>query len=550
MIAMAPRYRRRDAGHDGAEKLETGFRVVRTDRRSGRGGQAVSEPTIDRIGLGDVIPAPAEVRPDPAATFTLDEGTAIQTSPGSAEASRVGEYFAALLRPATGFALPVGEEPAAIALLLEDGAAESTGPAALAGSLGDEGYRIDITGTGVVVRAGAAAGLFAAVQTLRQLLPAAIGAATPQPARWVLPGGRIVDRPRFGYRGAMLDIARHFFTVDEIKSYIDSLVQFKINHLHLHLTDDQGWRIEIAGWPALTEVSGGEGTGVDGAGPGFLSKSDYAEVVDYAADRFVTIVPEIDMPGHVNAAQVAYPELAPDGVAVGPRTDAEVGYSSLVAGRDETYAFIEDVVREVAALTPGPYLHIGGDEAEATPADDYRIFIERVLPLVARYGKRVVGWHEMAAVELPETAIPQYWRKEATDEGTARAAARGSKVIMSPADRTYLDMKYTAESALGLDWAGFIDVERAYDWDPAERLPGVGEEALLGVEAPLWSETLRSLTDVQTMTFPRLPAIAEIGWSPRATREWESFRRRLAAFGPRWRHQGVAFHPSPEIPWD
>jgi hexosaminidase len=220
-----------------------------------------------------------------------------------------------------------------------------------------------------------------------------------------------------------------------------------------------------------------------------------------------------------------------------------------VAGKEETYAFIEDVIREVAALTPGPYLHIGGDEAQATTAEDYRTFIQRVLPLVAKYGKAVVGWHEMAGVELPETAIPQFWRIEATDEGTARAAANGSKVIMSPADRTYLDMKYTADSPLGLDWAGLIDVERAYDWDPADRLPGVDEEALLGVEAPLWSETLRSLADVQTMTYPRLPAVAEIGWSPRATHDWESFRRRLAAFGPRWRRQGVAFHPSPEIPW-
>jgi len=500
----------------------------------------VSESAFDRGGLGDVIPVPAQVRPAEAEAFTIDEGTAIRTAPGSAEARRVGEFLAALLRPATGYALPVSERSGTIALLLDEDLSES---------LGDEGYQLDIAATGVVVRAAAAAGLFAAVQTLRQLLPAAVDAGTPQRAEWVLPGGQIVDRPRFAYRGAMLDIARHFFTVEEIKSYLDTLAQFKINHLHLHLTDDQGWRIEIDGWPALTEVGGGTGTGVDGTGPGFLTKADYAEVVAYAADRFVTIVPEIDMPGHVNAAQVAYPELTADGVAVGQRTDSEVGYSSFVAGKEETYAFIEDVLREVAALTPGPYLHIGGDEAQATTADDYRAFMQRVLPLVAKYGKRAVGWHEMAAVELPETAVPQFWRIEAADEGTARAAANGNKVIMSPADRTYLDMKYTAESPLGLDWAGTIDVERAYGWDPAERLPGVGEDALLGVEAALWAETLRSLTDVQIMTFPRLPAIAEIGWSPRATHDWVSFRRRLAAFGPRWRQQGVAFHPSPEIPW-
>ena len=503
----------------------------------------MSEPAFQCRGLGDVIPVPAEVRPDPAADFTIGEGTAIRTAPGSADAGRIGEYLAALLRPATGYALPVGTESGEIALLL-DADADADGDAE-----GDEGYRLEIAASGVTLRAAAPAGLFAGVQTLRQLLPAAIDAPGPQQGTWVLPGGQIIDRPRFAYRGAMLDIARHFFTVAEIKAYVDALVQFKINHLHLHLTDDQGWRLEIDGWPRLTEVSGGAGTGVDGVGPGYLTGADYTELVNYAADRFVTIVPEIDMPGHVNAAQVAYPELTPDGTPVEPRTDTEVGYSTFAADKEETYAFIEDVIREVAALTPGPYLHIGGDEAQATTAEDYRTFIQRVLPLVAKYGKRVVGWHEMAGVELPETAIAQYWRIEATDEGTARAAANGSKVIMSPADRTYLDMKYTPESPLGLAWAGSIDVERAYDWDPATRLPGVGEQSLLGVEAPLWSETLRSLTDVQTMTFPRLPAIAEIGWSPRATHDWESFRRRLAAFAPRWQNQGVAFHASPEIPW-
>jgi hexosaminidase len=347
----------------------------------------------------------------------------------------------------------------------------------------------------------------------------------------------------------MLDLARHFFTAGELRTHIDAIAQFKINHLHLHLTDDQGWRLEIPGWPRLTEVSGGEGTGVDGAGPGFLTTGDYADLVAYAESRFVTIVPEIDLPGHVNAAQVAYPELTCDGEPVAPRTDAEVGYSSLCAGKEETYAFVEDVLRVVAALTPGPYLHIGGDEAFSTPPGDYRTFLHRVLPMVGEHGKRAIGWHEMTAAELPATAIPQYWRTEAADEGVARAAARGHQVIMSPADRSYLDMKYDAGTALGLDWAGVLGVERSYDWDPAGRLPGVGEESLLGVEAPLWSETLRSLADVQFMAFPRLVAIAEVGWTPRAARDWSSFRRRLAAFGPRWAAQGIAYHRSPEIDW-
>ena len=481
-----------------------------------------------KTGLGDVIPAPAEVRPDQAADFTIHSGTAVRAT---GNAAAVGEQLAILIRNATGYAVPMSDTAGSIVLTL-DGSDHD-----------DEAYRLEISPTRLTIGASAPAGLFAAVQTLRQHLPVqGIGDVT-------IPGGRIVDRPRFGYRGAMLDVARHFFTADEVKSYVDAISQYKINHLHLHLTDDQGWRLEIKSWPELTLLSGGAGTGVDGAGPGFYTQDEYADLVAYAAARFVTIVPEIDMPGHVNAAQVAYAELTAEGIAAVPRIDQAVGYSSLVAGKEQTYAFVEDVIREVAALTPGPYLHVGGDEADATSAEDYRTFMNRVLPIVAAYGKRPVGWHEMAAVDLPATAIPQFWRFEAADEGVARAAANGCKVIMSPADRTYLDMKYDADSPLGLDWAGLVEVERAYDWDPAERLPGVGEEAVLGVEAALWSETLRSMTDVQNMTFPRLPAIAEISWSPRPARDWGSFRRRLAAHGPRWAAQGIAFHRSPQIDW-
>jgi hexosaminidase len=461
--------------------------------------------------LDDVIPLPVSVQPS-AAVFTITADTRVS-----------------------------GDFPEVAAFLGLPGAS-SDGPIRLlrGGDGPDESYSLEISDETVTVTAPTAAGAFAAVQTIKQLI-------APDGR---LPGGRIEDRPRFAYRGVMLDVARHFFTVDEVKAYIDAIVAFKINHLHLHLTDDQGWRLEIPGWPRLTEVSGAAGTGVDGVGPGFYTRDHYSEIVAYAAERFVTIVPEIDMPGHVNAAQYAYPSLTADGQPVVQRTDGEVGYSSLVAGSDATYAFVEDVIREVAALTPGPFLHIGGDEAQATTADDYRTFMSRVLPLVGKYGKRAVGWHEMAAVDLPDTAVPQFWRTEADDEGTARAVAAGSQVIMSPADRTYLDMKYTPDFPLGLDWAGCVELDRAYDWDPADRLPGVPEHSLLGVEAALWSETLRSLADVQTMTFPRLPAIAEIGWSPRSARDWASFRRRIGAYGARWRAENVAFHPSPTVDWE
>ncbi|WP_232050523.1 beta-N-acetylhexosaminidase [Actinoplanes sp. OR16] len=469
--------------------------------------------------LGDVIPVPASVRPVPATSFTILPGTGVSTVP---EASGVAAYLASELAKTVDGPIPIGPG-GAIVLELDP-------------SLAAEAYTLTAGESSVTLRGGTPQGLFWGVQTLLQLAPE-------------VPGGVIEDEPRYEYRGAMLDLARHFFTAAEIKAHVDLLVQFKINHLHLHLTDDQGWRLEIPGWPRLTEISGGEGTGVDGAGPGFLTLAEYADVVAYAADRFVTVVPEIDMPGHVNAVHYAYPSLTADGQPVRQRIDAEVGYSSLVAGKEETYAFVEDVIRAVADATPGPYLHIGGDECHSTPAEDYRAFLARVLPLPGKYGKRAIGWHEIAAVELPETAVVQYWRIEAADENTARAATEGRRIIMAPADRTYLDMKYDPESPLGLDWAGHVDVRRSYDWDPADRLPGVPEEALLGVEAPLWSETLRSVADIQYLTFPRLPAIAEVAWSPRSVREWESFRTRLAAFGPRWEAAGVNFHRAPEIPW-
>jgi hexosaminidase len=502
----------------------------------------VRAPTRRR--LTDVIPLPVSVRPDPAADFRVVPGAAVSTVPAAAD---IGEQMASLLRRVTGLPVPL-EDGGSIRILLAGSDKKLAGPdRKLAGSATNEAYRLDVAAAGVTLSASTPAGLFAGLQTFRQLLPPP---DSRPPSEIVLPGGRIEDEPRFRYRGTMLDLARHFFAPAELRSYIDAIAQLKINHLHLHLTDDQGWRLEIPGWPLLTEVGGGPGTGVDGAGPGFLTTDEYTDLVAYADARFVTIVPEIDLPGHVNAAQVAYPELTRDGRPVPPRTDAAVGYSSLCADNEITYAFVDDVIRSVAALTTGPYLHIGGDEAFSTPPGDYRTFLGRVLPMVGRYGKRVIGWHEMTAANLPDGAIAQYWRPEPAHDGVTRAAAAGHQVIMSPADRVYLDMKYARDTRLGLDWAGLVGVRQSYDWDPADRVPGVGEEALLGVAAPLWSETLRGMADVQFMAFPRLAAVAEVGWTPQAARDWPSFRRRLAALGPLWTAQGIAFHRSPEIDWN
>ena len=493
--------------------------------------------------LSSIIPAPVQVIPDAGATFRLGPLTVIRTQPGSRAARAIGDQLARDLRPATGFPLPVlpvaPRRTPSISLLL--GANDSR--------LGSEGYHLTVAPAAVTIRANKPAGLFAGAQTLRQLLPAEIDSPTVVRRSWSVAGGSIVDYPRFAYRGAMLDLARHFHTPDEIKAYLDEISRFKVNHLHLHLSDDQGWRIQIDSWPKLTEVSGGAGTGVGGEGPGFLTKSQYRDLVSYAAARYVTIVPEIDMPGHVNAAQVAYPELTCDGVAPPPRTDMAVGYSSLCISSETTYRFVEDVIRELAAITPGPYLHIGGDEAHATPDADYQTFMRRVIPLVGKYGKIPFGWNEIAQSPESATAVAQFWATGTTNPTLVEAVARGTKVVMSPASKAYLDMKYDPSTPIGLSWAGYIEVRTAYDWDPATRVAGIGEEALLGVEAPLWSETLRNLDHIEFMAFPRLPAIAELGWSPASTHDWDSFAARLGAYGPRWALRDVDFYRSPQITW-
>ncbi|WIM96282.1 beta-N-acetylhexosaminidase [Actinoplanes oblitus] len=499
---------------------------------------AANPPAPGPITLDRVVPAPAVVVPSDAAPFELTATTVITAT----EAARpVAERLAATLRPATGFSLPVRSAGVTTVDLRLNPVADPW--------FGDEGYQLEIDTTGVALRANRPAGLFAGLQTLRQLLPPAIEAISVRHEHWTIPAGVIRDRPRYAYRGAMLDLARHFHPPADVKRYIDEISRLKINYLHLHLADDQGWRIEIDSWPLLTAVGGGPGTGVRGIGGGYLTQPEYRDLVRYAADRYVTIVPEIDMPGHVNAAQVAYPELTCAGVAPRQRIDIRVGYSSLCTSKEITYRFAEDVIRQLAALTPGRYLHIGGDEAMSTPHADYVAFEQRILPLVAKYGKTAYGWHEIAAAPAATGAVIQYWAVTRDRPEIASAAAAGAKVILSPADRAYLDMQYDLLTPGGLHWAGTIEVRTAYDWDPGGWAHGVPAGAVLGVEAPLWSETLRDYGDVEFQAFPRLAAIAELGWSPWATHDWLAFRDRLGAYGERWTRRGVHFHRSSEVRW-
>nr|BFD84690.1 beta-N-acetylhexosaminidase [Streptomyces sp. Xyl84] len=501
-------------------------------------GQAATVRTGAVTPLSQVIPAPASVTAG-GSPYRITPGTRIGVD-GSRETRRVGAYLADLLRPATGYRLPLTTHGAAgIRLRLGKG------------PYGAEGYRLDSGPRGVTITAGKPAGLFHGVQTLRQLLPAAVEKKSVQRGPWLVAGGTVQDSPRYAYRGAMLDVSRHFFTVGQVERYIDELALYKINELHLHLSDDQGWRIAVDSWPRLAAYGGS--TQVGGGPGGFYTKADYREIVRYAASRYLEVVPEIDMPGHTNAALASYAELNCDGVAPPLYTGTKVGFSSLCAPKERTYDFADDVIRELAALTPGRYLHIGGDEAHSTSHEDYVTFMNRVQPIVAKYGKTVIGWHQLTGATPAEGALAQYWGMDSTSAAekaqVAQAAQHGTGLILSPADRVYLDMKYTKDTPLGLSWAGYVEVRRSYDWDPAAYLPGAPASAVRGVEAPLWSETLSTSAQLDTMAFPRLPGAAELGWSPAATHDWDTYKVRLAAQAPRWDALGIGYYRSPQVPW-
>nr|WP_281245011.1 family 20 glycosylhydrolase [Lentzea albida] len=489
--------------------------------------------------LQSLVPVPVSVQAKSGVTHTLTAATKIYTAPAARD---VGTFLAGVLRPSTGYAFPVsdtsGTPSDGISLLL------SGAPAAV----GQQGYQLDVSAGSVVLRANTAEGLFAGVQTLRQLLPAKVESTTAQAGPWTVPGALIVDHPRFSYRGAMLDVARHFHPVQTVKRYIDQLALYKINYFHLHLSDDQGWRIVIDSWPRLATYGGS--TQVGGGPGGYYTKAQYSEIVQYAASRKITVIPEIDLPGHTNAALASYAELNCNGQAPPLRTDIEVGYSSLCVNKEITYQFVDDVIREIAALTPGPYFHIGGDEALSTPDADYQTFMDRTLPIVKKYGKTALGWHEFVKTTTDTATIPQYWGTSTSNAVVQAAAARGHKVVMSPANKAYLDMKYNSSTPLGLSWAGLIEVQTAYDWNPGTHVSGVPESAVRGVEAPLWSETIVTAQDIEFMAFPRLAAIAELGWSPWSTHNWDQFKVRLGAQGPRWTTMGINFYKSTQVPWD
>jgi len=483
-----------------------------------------------------IIPKPVLVTANGAA-FELTGKTVISVQEGSADLNRIAHDLAERLNPATGFSLEVkrvsGEPSEGIFLSLGDHP-----------ELGKEGYQLIIDKKAVKLTANTPEGIFWGVQTFRQLLPAKIESGSGKEGPWIVAGGTIRDYPEYTYRGAMLDVARHFFSVDDVKHLIDLLAAYKMNILHLHLSDDQGWRIEIKSWPDLTTIGGS--TEVGGGNGGFYTQEEYADIVKYAEDHYITIVPEIDMPGHTNAALASYARLNCDGKARELYTGTNVGFSSLCTSKDLTYKFVDDVIGELARLTPGPYIHIGGDESHATKQKDYIPFIEQVQKIVFAHDKTMIGWDEITLASLSSKSIAQYW---SSAENAKRAASKNMKLIMSPARKAYLDMQYDSLTPLGLHWAGYVEVDAGYNWEPSNLEEGITRQDILGVEAPLWTETITNRADLEYMVFPRLPGYAEIGWTPVTRRNWEDYKIRLARHGERFKEQNINFYPSKLVPW-
>jgi hexosaminidase len=507
----------------------------------GDDGACIAPPDAATPAMTGLVPLPVSVTPA-GGTFAIASSSTIRVQPAAGEMIALGEYLGAKLRAPTGYALPVASGGAATCgrdLVLTTAGGDAT--------LGSEGYELTIAADQVRLSAYEPAGIFRGLQTIRQLLPAAVESATPSAGPWTMATGTIRDAPRFAWRGAMLDVARHFFGVKDVETYIDLLAYYKINTLHLHLSDDQGWRIAIDAWPNLAAYGGS--TEVGGGPGGYYTHADYTAIVAYAKSRYVTVVPEIDMPGHTTAALASYASLDCDGVAPPLDTGTTVGISSLCVGDSATYTFVGDVIREVAGLTPGPYLHVGGDEASVTPPADFQTFFAQVEPLVQAAGKQMVGWDAVGQLAaLPPGTVVQYWAPN--DAALVNdAIAKNAKVLMSPANKAYMDMKYDPSTPLGQIWAGYIDEQTAYTWDPAALVSGVGDPQIVGLEAPLWTETIVTLADVEYMAFPRIAGYAEIGWSPAAGRSWDEYKTRIGAHGPRLRALGVSFHQSGIIPW-
>lgn len=530
-----------------------------------------------------IIPAPRQLELH-GGYFHIDETTVIQTRTSHADAFHIAEYLGELLRSATTWDHPVvGESDGKrIELRLVEHLrtdrlpdSRSTGafsffdqapvydasvhPVMLRANQGasPEAYSLLVTRDRVVISATDPRGLFFGVQTLRQLLPAEVEhtdySRVPRDVIWRIPRLTVYDSPEFAYRGMHLDVGRHFRSVEFVKRYIDLLAKHKMNTFHWHLTEDQGWRIHIEQYPKLTEIGGFRDSTVIGRWDsgrydgqrygGYYTQDEIRAVVEHARKRYITIIPEIEMPGHASAALAAYPEFGCEGHTYHVQTTWGI-FPEIFCPSEETFAFLKDVLDEVIGLFPGPYIHIGGDEAmkdhwreselaqavirrEGLADEDelQSYFVSRINDHIRQRGRILVGWDEILDGGLAEGATVMSWRGE---RGGITAARMGHDAIMSPTSHCYLDYYQAQPESEPLAIGGFLPIEKVYSYHPIpDGLEREHHHHILGVQGNVWTEYMRTARKVEYMAFPRALAIAEVGWTSPSRRDFGDFSNRL-----------------------
>ncbi|MDR1555772.1 MAG: beta-N-acetylhexosaminidase [Tannerellaceae bacterium] len=540
-----------------------------------------------------IIPEPVYLQQTDGLPFSMDEKTPLSYSDISLR--ELAQQLSGELKTQTGFSLPVDAAPSAFQT--KSVYLELTGTAAIPVALpqtyglspkdanpADEQYALLISADTLRLTSASVEGLYRGTASLRQLI-----GARSLPLK--LPALQIYDAPRFAWRGLSLDVSRMFFTVPEVKTVIDMLALYKMNVLHLHLSDNEGWRIQINACPQLTET-GSEMPNKNRKG-GFYTQADYQELVGYAAGRFVTIVPEIDLPGHTSAVFASYPELK-NAVPVSNETNkAVISMVALDPDDDAAMLLVKNVLSELASLTPGSYIHIGGDETFGMPEEKYVQFIDKTRDIMRDIRKKTVGWQEISRAHIGAGDIIQHWiapgMEQILSEDSAiasmippemlkamvdmfakapedieRGIGKQAKIIVSPARFAYLDFPYKEPShepaqeadrlRLGLSFYPGATIEDSWKWNPATFNPLIKETHIAGVEAAIWCETIESLSDLQFLLLPRLSGMAEKGWSSQDTTQdttgWETYKERLAAQSPIWEKAGWNYFKSSLVDWE
>ncbi|UCG15328.1 MAG: beta-N-acetylhexosaminidase [Phycisphaerales bacterium] len=538
------------------------FLVLTPGVVSGQQGVAQETPAAGVVASralpAAVIPRPAHMKMSPG-MFIVSTSTAVVVDEGDWDVKPIAEHLAAVLRQVTHSDVSIRTQP--------QGAA-ATGTIRLAivegdASLAEEGYELTIEADSVLLRAAKLRGLFWGVQTLRQLLPpdgqdAKVAGAQDAHAI-ALPCVHIMDTPRYEWRGMHLDVGRHFMPAKFVKRYIDFLALHKFNVFHWHLTEDQGWRLEIKKYPKLTTVAAWRGEKEKRYG-GFYTQDEVREIVAYAAARFITVVPEIELPGHSLAALAAYPEFSCAGGPFEVPTRWGIFEDVYCAGNDGTFEFLENVLSEVLELFPGRYVHIGGDECPKTRwkackkcqariqaeglADAHELqsyFIKRISRFLAGKGRRLVGWDEILEGGLAPDATVMSWRGI---KGGIAAARMGHDVVMTPGTHCYLNMK----QAPGADEPGHagshvVTLEKVYSFEPTPAdLTADEAKHILGAQGNVWTEYIATPEQVEYMVFPRMCALAEVTWTPATLRDWNDFSSRLEVHQQRLDAMGVNYY--------